>query len=310
MFLAAAAVFTACQGFEDHTIIIEAPAKLAYVNPNSNVHSTRITHTPYGSTYTEIDVKIPALANSTQHERTVANFTVDPSLVEIYNQENGTGYNVMPDGYVVVENTTGLIIPDGSITSTDSLRIYLSGDLSSLNDPDGYILALRLTTESGIETSSVYNTVYIVVNTSFNMFLQNPGASDITGTLVADRSGWNCSGDTEMFDGSTTTYYSFAQNTGHIIALGQNYSIGALRFFARNGTSSTYRPTTYVVQYSTDNSKYHDMGTATSQYIYVDSGYQHIVLGTPVTAAFLKVTVSGASTYLYSGMAEFDIYAE
>ncbi|MCC8036154.1 MAG: discoidin domain-containing protein [Rikenellaceae bacterium] len=311
IFFAAAAVTTACQGFEDYTVTIDAPAKkLAYVNPSETIYSTTIIHTPIGSPYDELDVKIPVQANTTDHERTVANFSVDNSLIEAYNAENGTAYAALPDGYMKYENMSNLVIPDGSVLSTDSLRFYLEGDVSNLTEEGGYMVALSLGTSSGLPVSSVYNVIYILIDTEFTLIRENPSSSDITGTLVSDRSGWSFDGDVTMFDGSTTTYTSaFASDSDNVIDLGAGYSINAFRFYPRYSNFGTsFRPTSYTLHYSTDNSTWNDIGTATTTHILVSSSYQTIVLYGTVTGRYIKITPSGGTNYF--GMAEFDIYAE
>lgn len=305
-------IFISCEETENYMTEVQAPNKLVYVNQNSNTYNTIITHTPIGTLY-EFDVKFPVMANTLVHEATITNLAVDNSLIEAYNAENGTNYAALPDGYMKFENITGLVIPSSSVTSSDSVRLYLDGDLSVLTEKEGYMVPLRLTSTSGLAVSVEHDILHVFIKTVYSSMKINPSAEDITGTLVADRSGWSIVGSTDgssMFDNGTyTSYNGFTQNNAHVIDLGEKYSISSLRFFSKYANyGSYYSPSKYVIRYSTDGITFDDMGTATSEYIYNLGGYQNIILYAPLTAQYLEVTPSGGSYYY--GMAEFDIYEE
>ena len=311
IFIAFSQFFISCEEMEDFGKEIKAPEKLVFINPALSKFTTQIAHTPVGSFYS-FDVKFPVMANSSLHEATTVTMEVDNSLVEKYNTENGTKYTPLPDGVLKSENLSQLLIPTGSLVSTDSIRLFLEGDLSALTQKDGYLAAFKLSTKNGISTSEEYNTLFIFVETSFSLIIRDPKDDDIKGSLVSDRSGWSVdgTGNKNLFDGDKYSSYSgFDLDNAHLIDLGKEYQLRSLSFYSQYAVfGSVYSPSKYYIRYSLDGVNFNEIGTATSEHIFVLDETQRVVLYAPLKVRYLEVTPS--ECLYYYGMAEFNIYEE
>lgn len=74
------------------------------------------------------------------------NFTIDASLIESYNQENGTDYTLLQN--VQLENST-LTIRKGEYISADSLKVKYTDMSEFQNGVEKYIVPISMTTASG-----------------------------------------------------------------------------------------------------------------------------------------------------------------
>ena len=115
-----------CEEFEEFQTTVGAPDKLIYTQTGDNsLYTVQVKHRPTGSTG-EFSAKFPVRSNTTQHGDMKATFAYDGSLVEEYNETNGTTYEVLPEEYLLLENAT-LTLPENAQRSIDSITVSLTG---------------------------------------------------------------------------------------------------------------------------------------------------------------------------------------
>lgn len=96
------------------------------------------------------------------------------------------------------------------------------GDLTGLTNAKGYLVPLKLSAQDAV-TSSGRGVVYLVIIPAEELFRKNFTVADITGALVADRSGWSITGGDyhsgswpEVIDDSTDTFMASVGKPHHV----------------------------------------------------------------------------------------------
>ena len=113
------------------------------------------------------------------------NLTQDDSLIEAYNVANGTSYKAFPSENLLISGAPATI--EANAYKSSDISFELTGDLSKLNDENGYLIPLRLEA-AGLSTAQIGGVVYIKVAVEHNNILAN--ATGPVGTEVSDYSGW------------------------------------------------------------------------------------------------------------------------
>lgn len=246
---------------------------------------------------------------------------LDNSLVDVYNAEQGTSYASLPEEALVF-NSNELIIESGTYAPTDSLHVSGTTDtavLSSLTDENGYVLPLSIVSVKGggAQISTNMSTVYLTVSFSQNLVNADASASDITGSLLADQSGWSITTDgdnaqevdlTTLFNGDSSTYIQIGSSDAdyHIdIDMGQSYTFDAIAFYYYYSYWWwSYEVGSFMsgmtISISDDASMWNTIGEIESNNI------SPCVFYTPVTSRYIRLTVP-SGTSLQAGV--FNIYA-
>ncbi len=175
--------------------ILQTDTSAGLVYTDATEFSGSVYHTPGGSTVDlSAEFGVSTIVPSTSgYSVSVA---VDNSLVAAYNTENGTSYVAMPSSSVSIENPT-VQIAGMKYASTSKVKVSLQ-EVSSLNDPNGYLIPLKLSSQAGVIAGK--DVVYVKVTAEDNMLVRNPVAINVTGLPVSDRSAW-----TVDVDGSEAT---------------------------------------------------------------------------------------------------------
>jgi hypothetical protein len=237
--------FFACS--EDETYDFPGdPYNRVYMQDKSTDY--KIVQTPI-STISNVDFKTSLKCTQVASENIKATVEIDNSMIEAFNNKNGTSYEAMPTSAILTENTT-MTISAGAMAAIDTLSLKLTDDetvLASLDSENGYLIPLRIATTEGGDaqpSTNVYSTFLTVTVTEDNI---NHDASedDITGTLVADQSVWSASTNgsisswgspiSAIFDGEMSTSCSIYNNTSEDLYLdidmGRQYTFNALTFY-------------------------------------------------------------------------------
>ena len=247
---------------------------------------------------------------------------IDNSYVASYNAANGTSYAEINAANVEI---TGMItrIEAGATTATSAVTVALKGDLSKLTNKNGYLIPVKLVT-SGAVTSAKRGVVYIAVSVAESdaKFMTNFTNAAITGTLVADRSGWSivaCDSEgvhsgsyEELFDDNTASYIrTWGGPVSFTIDLGQEVEMTGLQITARtdNNTYASYQPNSIQIMSSLNGESYTDMGTVaySEGSIYRTTPTSYVALYVPEKVRFLKIEASYGSNM---GAGDFNIYVK
>lgn len=193
-----AAALTSC---DDETYDVYGdPSNLVYVPETSA--SYKLIQTPV-STIGSLECAFTAKCNKTAAGDIKVNLEIDNSLIEAYNNENGTSYVALPEEAVVFTNSL-LTIPAGQMKSADNAVISLTDDadiLKSLNASGGYLIPVRMSSVSGANAApanSVKSISYLTMTVTNDAVNHDASISDAKGTPVEDQSGWSLSGNVDL----------------------------------------------------------------------------------------------------------------
>ncbi len=272
----------------------------------------KIIQTPI-STISNVDFETTLKCTQKASENIKVKVEVDNSLIETFNKEHGTSYEAMPASAILMKNAV-LTIPAGAMATTDTLSLKLTDDeaaIASLKSKNGYLIPLRIgTTEGGASqaSSNVY-TSYLTVTVTEDNVNHDAVESDITGTLVADQSGWsavtNGSIDSynspieSIFDGDFSTICTINKNGESLqldINMGKQYTFDAITLYYGYDYSDwgwgvyKYDGLTrgMVIYISNDGSDWASAGEITK-----DSKY--CLFYAPITAQYIRVVSFGYS---------------
>lgn len=293
--LGTAALAAACQGFEDFENDVTAPSKLAYAKVGTdNVFNVKVSHRGGVSTG-EFSAQFPIHINTNSHSEFKGTFAYDAALVESYNKAHGTDYQPLPESNLELENTT-LTVPANASQSQDSVKIALTGDLSTLT-ARRYLAPLKLTSPS-YSSSEELGTVYIAVETEVNLIRAISAAAEIDGLQPA-RSSWvaDCADAANLFDGSTSTS---ATPSGVVtVDMRKTYSVAGLAFTYSGNTA----PAISSIEYSTDGKEYKQAGTPATSETARASSVMSVAFTELLEAQYIRFTTT-------SRIYEFSIYAD
>lgn len=276
----------------------------------------QIVHTPVNS-MGDVTAKFPVKSTLKSNSDIEVSVEMDGTLLEEFNEENGTSYEAVPGEMVVISNNN-LRIPKGAMISVDSLEIGVpSENLGGLNAP-GYVIPLKITKISATENAAIssnLSTVFLVINTSNTNLYDSPGASDMVGSIVTNRSGWSAELDvpvnsgtlSAMFDGNTRSYWFISPSSECelTVDLGEEYeNVTGLRI---HPYSSTYSLLSASVASSLDGNDWVDQGDA--QFA-SSSSYQYVKFYAPIKSRYFKINITGWRSSSNIVISEFDIYTE
>ena len=306
----------------DDEIISESKA---YVNTEIypvNQVKIDLIHTPTSViAQSETNVKFPIKLTMASTSQVRVKVSVDNSLVETYNEENGTEYNEIPaEGYKL--NKEEVTISEGQMLSTDSISFDLN-DFASLKDKNGYMIPLKIveltTNDKGVEISSNLSVVYITINNSFINI--DPTATTIEGEPLV-KTNWTAVANTtytpsysasNTIDNNNSTVW-FASTWGSVPALtvnmGSEQELKGFRITPNyTAFGKGYAIKKIEVFFSDDGEKWTSQGV--SPVFEVPSGsvnepdYKIIKFYEPVKTTYFRFVLVENHDY-YAGIAEID----
>lgn len=287
-----------------------------------NVLTGTLTHHTTAGAINGVNASFDVLTTISSPAGYSVSAAADNSLVAAYNAAHGTSYAELPAANVRIEGTP-CTIAAGANRSAGQISVTLRGDLSGLTNAKGYLIPVTLSTDSGV-VSSGRGTVYVVVNveTSSELFMKNFTPDAITGTLVADRSGWNLlafddsihsstdnMGYAALFDGDPESYIrTWGGPVSFTVDMGRVYDMTGIQFISSTW-SGQYAPSSVMIEYSLDGTEYTALGTPMQSdgQIAVALPTSYIALYDAVKVRYLKIVASYSSNM---GTGEFNIYAK
>ncbi|MBD8388450.1 BT_3987 domain-containing protein [Dysgonomonas sp. BGC7] len=309
--------FVACSDDEDTYDFPGDEHNRVYMSDKSS--SYKVVHTPV-ITVSNLKFEIPLKCTQKASENIKATVEVDNSMIAAYNEKHGTDYEAIPTSALVIENAT-MNIPAGSMVTTDTLRISMTNDnsiLTTLRSEKGYLIPLRITSTEGgkSQSSSNFFSTYLIATVAEDKDNVNDDAvvGSITGTLVADQTGWSATTNATVSTSyqplsylftTATSAYCYLYNAPTInldIDMGKSYTFDAIRLQRSTGTSSFTSGMTIFS--SNDGATWKLEGTLTKSSTFC-------VFYAPVTTRYIRIVKSSGSTSnttLYASI--FNVYAK
>lgn len=231
--------------------------------------------------------------------------SVDNSLISAYNSKHGTSYKSMPSANVDIQNASHSIA-SGNNASSENVVVSLKGDLSGLNDKDGYLIPVKLSA-SGAVVSESRGVVYAVINSETNIIRAISSADEIVGFPAGGRSSWSADIDnaSNLFDDNNSSSVGFSSSGNQMIVnLAGVHLVTGLNFY-------TYQLANLNVQYSLDGNNWTSAGTvANGEYVFTggswSAGNYYVAFADYFEAQYLKLSFDYSG--YYRNMYEFSIY--
>ena len=247
-------------------------------------------------------------------------YVIDNSLIDTYNDENGTDYIAVPDELILIENPT-LVIPKGEMQSAEAFNIKLNDPpekLALLDKDSRYLIPVRLDEANGggsdISTS-LNRPSYITIEVSNNVIATGEDTSN-AGTEVTDFTGWaaTCStGDdvSAMLDGNKNNYFQISSDSPFDVTvdMGKEYKFGAIKgmlyeiYWGNYGFDNGSFPQGMTISVSTDGTNWLELGENPNGDSW--SAATNIVFAGTITARYIKLGIPVVSSY-YGTSAEFN----
>lgn len=296
----AAAFFTACSDDEEYDFPGN-PQVLVYTADFSGAY--KILQTPAGA-FASMSVPVTAKVNGRSGSDIKVTVAVDNSLIDAYNEENGTAYLPIPPEAILFDKNE-LTIPAGEMRSADTVTVSLTENaeiLKNLNDDNGYIVPVRLQSVSGGGAglaNSVKSISYLTISVTNDAVNHSGTLKDSKGTPVTDWSGWsvtetdgNMSGWEKMFDGNPESYWSAGYNTTMVtVDMGKIYKFDAIQAYYglswgsyTNTFGSMYGGT--KISISIDGTNWSNMGEIERSSL---SAYDNVVFYGSIEARYIKL---------------------
>ena len=292
-------------------------------DPYNRVYTTdhssdgKIVKTPIG-VVSFLECNIPAKCNRKADSDIAVTFSIDNSLIDSYNEANGTECMPFPADLLEIENTT-IIIPKGEMISSEEFIIRLTDNEAKLNTVDKnnlYLVPVRISQISGGNAAlatSVSSISYFKI--SMTEKLINEDATSCKGTLLSvdDRADWTVSYINNTSDVTVTTIRNaFNDNEYNACGLTSSSAFDAVidmgKTYSFDGFVTSYYSRTFLdsgpVFYSVDGTTWIELGVSSKVNTY---------LFAPISARYLKYYVplkqtwSGMVAYTY--ICNFNIYA-
>lgn len=334
-------LFPGCEEFEDFTETVHGVNKsLVYINAGERMDltnclgSTEIMLTPVGVKSDDpifsTSVKLAGSVSPKDIEVTLA---YDASLVEAYNQENGTSYLTLPKGispeiglWVAATDetpesidlsSTTLTIPGGSTVSDRKLAVRMrSADCTQLSD-GCYLLPIRIVDIQGADLAGNkgLDRMYMLadVTVSSNVAYYASSMSGVEGSAISDKSGWNITLDTtgdydeeeliKVIDGLTSTRFtsSGARPAVFTIDMGKVHSVTGIQIY---GYYSSLTPTVFDLYTSENGAEYMKIGSFEARTM-----AQCYIMYLPIDARYVRLDVKEWIDDSI-GLTELNIYAK
>lgn len=313
MFALCAIGFAACDDDETYDVYGD-PFNRVYIHDNSRAY--KIVQTPI-STVSNVDFEWSVRCSQKASGTIKATVAVDNSLISAYNEEHDTEFEAMPANAIVLENAE-MTIPAGEMVVSDPVHVKLTSDvnvLATLKSEKGYIIPLRLVSAEGANAQLSTNMVmpsFLTITVTEDNINHEATEADITGTLVADQTGWSVnvlsgsgSNLNKWFDGNPQSTASISDWTNYMAAftvdMGKSYTFDAIVAYRSStwGGDSNSINTGTKISTSDDGTNFVNAGEVTGN-------SKFIVFYAPLTARYIRVETTSYSV----NCGVFNVYAK
>lgn len=298
--------------------VVGDPDNIIYIKTPSSQYSFVVVHTPAGD-FNNVSAKFPVFSLRGVTDEINVTLEQDNSLIESYNNANGTSYQALPDGLLNIDNSSVPIVQD-AVQSEDSVSITVDKTKTTNLTEGVYLVPLRLASLSNnsAKISSNMSSLYILLTVSSSNIRENEGSASMVGTLITDYSEWTGTSSTSssgsvanLFDGDEWGGWGFNQSPSTIVLDMQSVKritgIRALSLYASFNSYYTFDNIKFWL--SRDNITFDKIGDQPNSKMANEAGYQYISMYAPVEARYLKLELTWRVPSL-SIFSELGIYAE
>ncbi|MCM1177542.1 MAG: DUF1735 domain-containing protein [Bacteroidales bacterium] len=285
--------------------MIESTEPTIYTETGAdNVVTGKVVHKKGVGSTSDFSASFKAFTTISSDKGYTVTAKVDNSLISAFNSKHGTAYKALPSGNLDLQANAS--IAPGANSSSENISISLAGDLSQLNDEDGYLVPLKLEA-AGAVVSESRGTVYAVIKSETNLIRAISSVDEIVGFPAGGRSSWSADveGAEQLFDGNNSTRVNF-QNSGNVMTvnLGGKHLVTGLGF-------NCYSMNNLSIEYSLDGTSWKSAGTvADNERVFTGSSWSagdwYMAFADYIEAAYLRLSF-GFSGY-YASMGEMNIY--
>lgn len=282
------------------------PANLFYFRAGRPINnlSFYITRTPIGGAGDLVLIKQPVYSTLPVTVETVVEVGVDNSMIEVYNLENGTTYEPIPENVINFVKSS-VTFKVGETISSDSIEFCIPKETYMDLESPLYMCPIKIKNVSNGVVSELneMNTINLFIESSYENINQGAQQEEMQGTQVLDTSTWTILYNnqvfpdyTKAFDGNFYTALNFKEsNPTVILDLGKEYDLTGLKLANTYWANPTYNFTSVAVELSLDSQSWLAQGTATT-FSYTDY-YQNIIFYDSVKARYIKMTYTWGRDY-------------
>ncbi|QKJ29014.1 DUF1735 domain-containing protein [Mucilaginibacter mali] len=278
---------------------------LAYSGYNFSVANTP------GGIVGAVSAAIPVHSTLSATNDIQVKVTTDNTLVGTFNAKTGGTAIAVPDGAITL--SSNLTIPAGQVNSKDSLKLSIASDKLATLAPGTYVVPLRISSANNASVSANQNVTYVYFTLVATNCYPSPAAADMTGAIVATRTGWTATLDAtptsgalaNMFDAKTNTSWSLNPPKACTMTVDMAATRNAITGVRIHTSSTTYSVNTAVISTSTDGTNWTAQGTAT---LLNTSAYEYVKFYSPVNARYIRMNITAWKSATQIILTEFDIY--
>lgn len=312
--------FFSCSDNEE----LNSQEMVAYLRLGGELFEPKLTYTPYKDGVYEDYEETEIILQITRGLEADAIFTLSPdqSLVNVYNEENGTNYAFMPEGSYN-ETNREISLRRGESQGTYTISVNNPLNLAeSAGENDGFILPIRISkiesVDKGLRISEDYNLIYFVVK--FNPFYNIDDVSEtLTGATFYDKTGWTASASniwtagyeaSNAVDGNTGTSWASIESLPTLTIDMQNQKeLKGVRVLSNYIYYNYYY--FYVTQIniytSNDNERWTGQGDNVDLIFKITGVDSYVYFYNPINCRYIRFEIT--DTYQgYSSFAEIDVF--
>jgi len=241
---------------------------------------------------------------------------IDPTLIDDYNNKNGTSYTPLPEEAYTITGSS-VVIPRGSFSSTTIKALVKSQTLRPFKE---YMLVARIeSTDAQIPINDKLKEAFFILKTSpgvddYPLFDRALWKVESFSTEEPKEGTWGNGGQViHTFDGNDATFWHSKWDGGEappphwfIIDMGETKAIHGLSFLGRQSNNSG-KPKEVVVELSVDGTNWFTGGSFELQNIN-NLQSQFLVDGFNADARYFKVTVKSSYNAVYTHLAEINAF--
>ena len=219
---------------------------------------------------TGVNVRLAKAASNYSY----AYLKIDNSLIDAYNQQNGTHYEAVPNASLYYSY---VYIYSGYTTGSTSYNIIVrfSDSMASLQSGHEYLIPVtfdRFTGDPNLAAGMTDNVFYVKITSteveaSYILAASGPAGTEIPRDQF---DAWSIKSDNPDSKGDSQQSYIRGTATGSyyilsgglLIDLGQTYSLKGLGFTASSMFGVTYAPKIIGMEVSTDGTSWRDLGVS------------------------------------------------
>jgi hypothetical protein len=311
-------VFTGCSDDDD----LNSIDLVVFMRPGG-LEAKKVLYTPIPNAVIEDygDIDFPVQITRELEADATITLAIDDSMVDVYNEKNGTNYKPLPASYYTEVGGTQISLKKGETFGSFGFKVNEPYKLYEMSkDIDGFILPVKIvdvsSDDAGLRVSDNFNVAYLIV--AFNSFRN---IKDVTETLVGtvhDKTGWSASANSSWsgfvgnlaIDGDlNTSWASTMANSWLNIDMKDTKTINGIRIACKYIYYGYYYfyATGVTISTSDDNTNWTSQGNASLIINKKEDGVDsYVYFYGPIDCRYVRINVT--ETYQgFTGISEVDM---